>query len=96
LLFPIGKPDLDFVRKVVQLSDITLQNDKVGGDIFSSIDYTIDQLCGHCGSKKYNKRAFLFTNGRGTTKHKIQDLKRIARKISANDIKLNIIPMDFM
>jgi hypothetical protein len=58
---------LDFVRKVVSLSEITFGNDKSGGDIFSAIDFMTERLIDHCGTKKYNKRAFLFTNGRGKT-----------------------------
>lgn len=87
---------MDFVRKVVELSDITLGNDKTGGDIFSAIEFIADRLVEHCGSKKYNKRGFLFTNGRGKTKYNESHFKRIVSTIKNNDVKLNIIPMDFM
>lgn len=66
---PIDKPNLDFVRKVVELSDITLENQKSGGDTFHSIEFMTDVLMGHCRTKKYNKRAFLFTNGTGQTRY---------------------------
>jgi hypothetical protein len=81
---PIGKPDIEFVRKVVQLSDITLGNDKVGGDIFLSINFMLDIMLDHCGKKKYSKRAFLFTNGRGNTKTNVNDLRKMAQIISQN------------
>jgi hypothetical protein len=81
---PIGKPDIEFVRKVVQLSDIALGNDKVGGDIFLSINFMLDVFLDHCGKKKYNKRAFLFTNGRGNTNTNDNDLSRMAQIITQN------------
>lgn len=55
-----------------------------------------ERLIDHCGKSKYNKRAFLFTNGRGKTSFKERDFINIVSQIKANDIKLNIIPMDFM
>lgn len=55
-----------------------------------------ERLIDHCGTKKYNKRAFLFTNGRGKTDLNQNDFKNIVKSIKKNDIKLNIIPMDFM
>lgn len=55
-----------------------------------------ERLVDHCGVKKYNKRAFLFTNGRGKTQLNQSHFKRIVSEIKKNDIKLNIIPMDFM
>lgn len=78
------------------MSDIILDNQKQGGDIFAAIDYTIDRLVDHCEARKCNKRVFLFTNGRGMTKFKIADFKGIVSSIKRHDIKLNIIPMDFM
>lgn len=53
----------------------------MGGDIFSAIEFMIERLIDHCGKKKYNKRAFLFTNGRGLTKHNLSRLKIIIEKI---------------
>lgn len=68
----------------------------MGGDIFSAIDFMVERLVDHCGTKKYNKRAFLFTNGRGKTKFNESHFRNIVSQIKKNDIKLNIIPMDFM
>jgi hypothetical protein len=56
----------------------------------------INRLIDHCGKRKYNKRAFLFTNGRGLTKYNQAHFRKIVSEIKQNDIKLNIIPMDFM
>jgi len=36
-LQPLARPTLELVRKVVQLADSELKNDKVGGDIFGAI-----------------------------------------------------------
>lgn len=75
---------------------MTLNNDKVGGDIFSAIEFSIWGLKDHCGTKKYNKRIFLFSNGRGKSKVNPDHFRRIVKDIKDYDIKLNIIPMDFM
>ena len=80
----------------MELSEITLNNDKVGGDIFSAIEFCIWGLNSHCGTKKYNKRIFLFSNGKGKTKVQRANFRKIVSDIKNNDIKLNIIPMDFM
>jgi phosphorylcholine metabolism protein LicD len=50
----------------------------------------------HGGKKKYNKRAFVFTNGAGMTGCRTRDLKEMAQDLRATGIKLNIIPIDFM
>jgi hypothetical protein len=42
-----------------------LKNDKPGGDIFNAIEFVIGKIASHCQKKKYNKRAFIFTNGMG-------------------------------
>ena len=59
-----------------------LDNDKQGGDTFNAISFMIDVLIDHCGKKKYNKRAFIFTNGKGDTKATLNDLRKIARSIA--------------
>jgi len=48
----------------------------------------------HCGKKKYNKRIFVFTNGMGKTN--IKNLKKIGENLRNDDVKVNIIPIDFM
>ena len=80
----------------MQLSEATLNNSKAGGDIFDAISFMIDKIADHCKAKKYNKRAFLFTNGMGETSYGVKDLNRIVDRLKQNGIKLNIIPLDFM
>jgi hypothetical protein len=65
LLQEIDKPKIDFVRKIQQLSEARFDSPRVGGDILSSINYSLGIINSHCGKKKYNKRMFLFTNGMG-------------------------------
>lgn len=56
----------------------------------------MDRIANHCQKKKYNKRAFIFTNGMGSTEATTRTLERIVDKLKENEIKLNIIPLDFM
>jgi len=68
----------------------------VGGDIFSTINYSQGVLDGHCGKRKTIKRIFVFTNGMGESAFDKDELKSLAFKIKSQDIKLNIVPIDFM
>jgi len=65
LLNDISKPNVELVRQVEMLSRGQFNNTKAGGDIFSTINYAHGILAKHCGTKKYSKRIFLFTNGMG-------------------------------
>lgn len=47
-------------------------------------------------SKLLNRRAFLFTNGQGKTNYTADSLFRLAYQLQTQNIKLNIIPIDFM
>jgi hypothetical protein len=96
LLQEIEKPRVDFVRKIQQLSEARFDSPRAGGDIFSSINYSLGLITDHCGKKKYNKRMFLFTNGMGITDFDHQDVKTLANKMMNSGVKLNIIPIDFM
>ena len=78
------------------MSNATLNNDKPGGDIFDAINFVLEKITDHCKKKKYNKRVFVFTNGMGETSTGIKDLSKIVSKLKENDIKLNIITLDFM
>lgn len=96
LLKNIEKPDVDFVRKVEELSNAKFDNHQAGGDIFSTINYSIRLMNEHCGKKKYIKRMFLFTNGMGETDFNDREVRNLASKIESSGIKINIIPIDFM
>ena len=63
----ISKPDIDFVRKVEELSHAVFENARPGGDIFATLRTATGVIDDHCGKKKYNKRMFLFTNGSGAS-----------------------------
>lgn len=78
------------------MGEVKLNNAKEGGDIFSSIEFAMGELHTHCQQKIYHKRIFIFTNGMGKTNYDFNKLKNLARKLKEREIKLNIIPIDFM
>jgi len=50
-----------------------------------------------CANKKVKKRMFLFSNGMGETAHSQDQVKNyIGELLKNNEIKLNIIPINFM
>jgi hypothetical protein len=65
----------------MKIGESKLSNEKPGGDIFSAIEFMIQKISSHCGKKKYNKRAFIFTNGMGNTKYTVKDLDGIVRRL---------------
>jgi hypothetical protein len=84
------------------MSELKLGNKNIGGDVLSAIDFALTHLKEHCGYKKYNKRLFLFTNGEGKStlkpgsKQHQDAIRRIENLVLENNIKVNIIPIDFM
>jgi hypothetical protein len=66
------------------LGDSELKNVKPGGDIFSAIEFVISKISKHCGKKKYNKRAFIFTNGMGDTEHTTKGIEKIVNLLREN------------
>ena len=50
----------------------------------------------HVKKRKFNKRLFVFTNGSGSSSFNRDDIMDLADKIMAVDVKLNIVPIDFM
>lgn len=96
LLKELEKPTLDFVRKVEEMSGAVFGNTMAGGDIFSAINRGSKLIHEHCQKKKYNKRIFLFTNGMGGSDYNNRDLQLLSTKLKNAEIKLNVIPIDFM
>ena len=96
LLQSLEKPTVDFVRKVEQLSLANFGNTLSGGDIFSAINRGLNIVNDHAKKKKYNKRMFLFTNGTGSSAFVRDDLYDLADKLMKFEIKLNVVPIDFM
>lgn len=68
----------------MQLSEAELKNERPGGDIFHAIEFIVDRIAAHCLKKKYNKRAFIFTNGMGATEANNKTLERIVDKLKEN------------
>jgi len=87
---------VDFVRKVEQLSKARFDNTKSGGDIFSAIRYSMNLMDDHIKKRKYNKRMFVFTNGSGNSSYSRDDIYELADKLMAYQIRLNVVPIDFM
>ena len=50
----------------------------------------------HVKKRKFNKRLFVFTNGSGASAFNRDDIMNLADKIMKVDVKLNIVPIDFM
>ena len=63
------------------MSDAKLGNKKEGGDIFDAIKFVTNKISDHCGKKKFNKRAFIFTNGMGKTKYGVSNLNSLVKKL---------------
>ena len=87
---------MEFVRKVEQLSKARFDNYKAGGDIFSAIQYSVNLVDDYVKKKKFNKRMFLFTNGSGSTSYSREDIFELADRLMACQIRLNVVPIDFM
>ena len=96
LLQPIGKPNLELVKNVQKLMMTEVRNRVAGGDIFWALDFAIDELNSHVGTKKFNKRIFLFTHGSGKTKYSEGEIDKLQKKILRSNAKVNIITIDFM
>lgn len=96
MLQSTSKPTLELVKNVQKLITAPIENSKPGGDIFSAIDFMITEIEQHTGTKKYNKRAFLFTHGAGKTTSRPNDVMILKNRLEKNNIKLNIITIDFM
>ena len=96
MLHPLSRPEVAFVRKLQQLSHSAFENARPGGDIFSALRTSVRAIDQHCGTKKYNKRLFLFTNGAGASVLDAPDMRVIAEGVRSAGIKINIIPIDFM
>ena len=55
----------------------------------------MDMLVKHCGTKKYKKRIFLITDGEKEAKYNEGELKTIVTNMNTNDVRLNVITLDF-
>ena len=96
LLQNIERPTVDFVRKVEQLSQASFDNTRAGGDLFSAVNYSLNLIDQHVRSRKFNKRMFLFTNGAGASAFSQDDIYQLADRLMALQVKLNVVPVDFM
>lgn len=95
LLQPIGKPSIEIIRKILQLSETKLGNTKAGGDIFDAIEYMVHQFV-HNTKKSVRRRGFLWTCGMGETWYDGERLTVLGNQLVRENIKLNVIPIDFM
>ena len=89
----LEKINLNFFRRI---DEITVENQpEKAGDIMDALIVGIDMLTRHCGSKKYKKRIFLITDGEKEAKCTDSELKTIITNMNTNDIRLNVISLDF-
>lgn len=65
------------------------------GDLIDGLVVALDMMVKFVGKKKYKKRIFLITDGEKKSECSPDDLGTIVQTIKDNDIKLNVIPMDF-
>jgi hypothetical protein len=55
----------------------------------------MDMIVKFCGTRKYRKRIFLVTDGERKTNFSEDEFEEIAKTIKENDLKLNVITLDF-
>lgn len=74
----IKKPDLEFVRNVMELKDHEIQRMR-GGDIFDALDKTIATIDDYVRTKKYDKKIFIMTAGSGSTGYDEQQIAKLTQ-----------------
>ena len=89
--------ELDFpsINLLNELNDITVSDNNQDCDIFDSIDVAIDTFIDTYKKLKWAKKIFLITDGEAECKATASRIEKIADKLNENDIKVNIIAVDF-
>ena len=65
------------------------------GDIFESIEIAIEKFINKYKKLKWNKKIFLITDGESNSNFDEERIEFLAEKIDKNEIKINIICIDF-
>ena len=89
----LAKIDLDFFR---DMDEYTAELDpQKSGDIMDGMIVALDMLNRFCGTKKYRKRIFLITDGERATKTSKSELDSLKQQMNQNNVRLNVITLDF-
>ena len=89
----LEKINLNFFRRI---DEIAVENQtQKPGDLMDGLIVGIDMLSRHCGNKKFKKRIFLITDGEKEAKCSDSEMKTIITNMNTNDIRLNVISLDF-
>ena len=77
-----------------QTEKIKIENENFG-DIFESIEIAIEKFINKYKKLKWNKKIFLITDGESNSNFDEEKIEFLAEKIDKNEIKINIICIDF-
>ena len=89
--------DLDFpnLEMLDHLNSIEAEDEDDNGDIFSCLDFALDEFIAKYGKKKYEKKIFLITDGEALSHYSKSKIEELASRINENDVKVNIICVGF-
>ena len=89
--------DLDFpnLEMLDRLNSIEAEDEDDNGDIFSCLDFALDEFIAKYGKKKYEKKIFLITDGEALSHYSKSKIEELASRINENDVKVNIICVGF-
>ena len=89
--------DLDFpnLEMLDRLNSIEAEDEDDNGDIFSCLDFALDEFIAKYGKKKYEKKIFLITDGEALSHYTKSKIEELASRINENDVKVNIICVGF-
>lgn len=92
----IDKLDLEAFRQLEAIEcDQRALPEGSGGDLMDGLIVGIDMMARHCGTRKYKKRVFLITDGERETKYDKAELKQVIQSMNEQDMRLNVITLDF-
>ena len=78
------------------MEDYTAEMDpQQSGDIMDGMIVSLDMLNRFCGTKKYRKRIFLITDGERRAKTSKAELDSLKQQMNQNNVRLNVITLDF-
>ena len=89
----LSKIDLDFFRDIDMFT--ASENKVEKGDIMDALIVAMDLLNMHCGTRKYRKRIFLFTDGEKQTMQNDSEMTSLIEQMRQRDVRLNVITLDF-